>query len=368
MSFFLNKINLIFCFLVIISMSGCKSEYAFLGGGSDPMKLDSPILEYDVTDNHIVYSWDYVSGATSYTIIYSEYSSSQPTSSIKSSGIRSSRVVIDGITSNYYISEDVKPGKLYISEVIANNEYTESEPSNEVKVKPFFAHANDTGIEICLDNNSVAPILDTCNVKSEGQDGYTGRDKSEASDLIKKIGSGSKGFDFSKVDIDGNILDNDATEWSCVIDNVTGLMWEIKEPKSQGTLRDANSTYSWYNSDNSTNGGNAGLKNSGQCSKSLCDTESFVNNVNNLALCGKSNWRIPTITELNSIADNGLHSGPYIDIVIFKNESDSGDSYWSSSSDAYSNDYAWTHSFYNNFTGTVKKDDVNHIRLVRGHL
>ena len=165
-----------------------------------------------------------------------------------------------------------------------------------------------------------------------------------------------------------NILDNDANEWSCVIDNVTGLMWEIKEPKGQGTLRDANNTYSWYNSDNSTNGGDAGLENGGQCSESLCDTESFVNDVNNLALCGKSDWRIPTITELNSIADNGLQSGPYIDMGIFKNESDSADSYWSSSSDAYGNDYAWTHNFLNNFTGTVKKEDLNHIRLVRGHL
>lgn len=58
---------------------------------------------------------------------------------------------------------------------------------------------------------------------------------------------GHAGFSFTKLDANGNELLANATDWSCVKDNVTGLIWEVKQG-GNGTvgdegLHDADDTY-----------------------------------------------------------------------------------------------------------------------------
>ena len=133
---------------------------------------------------------------------------------------------------------------------------------------------------------------------------------------LKKVGSGRAGFDFTKLDKDGKLLPGDAKQWRCVLDNVTGLMWEVKT--TDGSLQDRGNTYTWYSNDSSINGGGPGVKNGGVCKGSRCDTESYVEALNKQGLCGHKDWRLPLMEELRSIVDYG-RAFPAIDIDYFPN-------------------------------------------------
>ncbi|HFG1779551.1 TPA: DUF1566 domain-containing protein [Vibrio cholerae] len=220
---------------------------------------------------------------------------------------------------------------------------------------------NDTGIDWCADggqNNLDCPVQGY-----EGQDGDHGRDALARSGQLQKIGGGAAGFDFTKLDNSGNPLPASASEWSCVRDNHTGLIWEVKQPAGSGGLRDANHYYTWYNPDNSTNGGDAGKQNGGSCQGSACDTYAFVNAVNSQGLCGASDWRLPSVNELLSIVHNGRFE-PAIDQSYFPH-TPQYHWYWSSSPYAGYSYYAWDVDFGSGGVGYDGKDNGDRVRLVR---
>lgn len=170
---------------------------------------------------------------------------------------------------------------------------------------------NDTGITTCS-NNSQNGL--PCPVSGfPGQDGEHGRDALAAAGLLQKVGGGSAGFDFTKLDDNGNPLPASATEWSCVKDNHTGLIWE---EKATSGLRSMHHTYTWYNPDSSTNGGHSGTQNGGSCSGSSCDTHGYVQAVNAQGLCGANDWRMPAREELRGIVDYSRFN-PAIDNDFF---------------------------------------------------
>ncbi|MCH8532103.1 MAG: DUF1566 domain-containing protein [Saccharospirillum sp.] len=109
-----------------------------------------------------------------------------------------------------------------------------------------------------------------------GQDGLVGRDASAPT----KLGAGSGGFDFTKLDSSGQPI-TDGSAHSCVRDNLTGLIWEVK------TTSNRNERYVW-----GTNTGSA-----------LGSVNAHVATTNNAGLCGLSNWRLPTATELFGLVD-----------------------------------------------------------------
>ena len=90
---------------------------------------------------------------------------------------------------------------------------------------------------------------------------------------------------YTKLDATGVALLDTATSWVAVKDNVTGLVWEVK------TTGNKNTTF---------NLANAGAYATG------------------LTLAGRSDWRLPTLKELNSIADL-RRSLPAVNIVYFNN-------------------------------------------------
>lgn len=220
---------------------------------------------------------------------------------------------------------------------------------------------NDTGITAWGDatsNSLTSPPADF-----PGQDADFGRDAKARAGTLVKIGGGSAGFDFTKLDSNGNALSANATTWSCVRDNVTGLIWEVKT--DDGGLRDKDNTYTWYNPDSTTNGGSAGTLNGGICSSGInCDTAGYLAAVNSAGLCGASDWRLPTRDELLTIVDNSKVL-PAIDVNYFL-DMGSSSYFWSSSPYAGSSDSALFVGFGNGSVNNLTKGYGKALRLVRG--
>lgn len=229
---------------------------------------------------------------------------------------------------------------------------------------------NDTGITFCGDDSS-----NTANCATLGSDGgryprqdaTKGRDASASARQLVKVGGGSAGFDFTKIANNGGVLPATAvlgggsTDWACTRDNLTGLTWEIKTTSG---LRSLSHTYTWYNSDNASNGGSVGTFSDGTCYQSgRCDTEKFVQDVNAAGLCGSSAWRMPTVKELEGIADLG-RTNPAIDPTYFPNTSRSF--FWSGSPYAGSSFNAWVVSFLRGDAVNKFRDSGYLVRLVRG--
>jgi hypothetical protein len=159
---------------------------------------------------------------------------------------------------------------------------------NNVTVK-----LNDTGITSC--SNETVNDLTCPQTNYPKQDAQQGRDVTHNDDS-----DGHAGFSFTKLDSNGLTLSANATTWSCVKDNVTGLIWEVKT--DDGGLRDKKHKYTWYNSTGINDGGSAGEENGGSCSDSTnCDTEKYIQQVNSQGFCGATDWRMPTIKELENI-------------------------------------------------------------------
>jgi hypothetical protein len=218
---------------------------------------------------------------------------------------------------------------------------------------------NDTGIDWCAnDTTSNLP----CPVASHpGQDGDHGRDALARAGQLQKVGGGAAGFDFTKLDANGNALPASATSWDCVRDNVTGLIWEVKTTSG---LRDQYHTYTWYNPDPTTNGGNAGVQNGGTCTGSACDTHGFVQAVNQQGLCGAKDWRMPTRRELQGIVDYSRLSPP-IDTGYFPN-TEPGSRFWSASPVADYSYHRWQVIFNLGFAAYGSLGYGVKVRLVRG--
>jgi len=215
---------------------------------------------------------------------------------------------------------------------------------------------NDTGQLACLGNGD-----GSCQVAGRpGQDAEFGRDALAAAGSLLKLGTGPAGFDYSKLDGVGNLLPDSADRWSCVVDNFTGLIWEVKVDDSASPRHFAHS-YSWRQDDGTLNGGAPGLIDGGQCVGSLCDTASVVDAVNLEGLCGASDWRMPTRDELATLVHSGVDA-PAIAIDYFP----FGDGqWWTRTPSASSADAAWGIDFASGSVDMEMKSSALRVRLVR---
>lgn len=215
---------------------------------------------------------------------------------------------------------------------------------------------NDSGIDECVDGvdrGLPCPVMGFPN-----QDGDVGRDYLARIGQLVKNGDGAAGFDFRKVSALGNPLPPEATSWACVRDNQTGLIWEIKS--TDGGLHDRFNSYSWYEPEDSINGGDPGVQDGGSCNGSLCDTHHFVQAVNSEALCGLDQWRLPTLAELHSIVHYGERN-PSIDTDFFVNHQPF--SAWTSSP-AVDSQKAWFIGFFEGGSGNGTKSLGRSVLLV----
>jgi hypothetical protein len=229
---------------------------------------------------------------------------------------------------------------------------------------------NDTGITLCgayPSGNTAAP----CTPNPAGQDAGYGRDAAAQAGVLTKVGAGSAGFDFTKIANDGTELPAGAAlgpnpgDWACTRDNVTGRVWEVKLDDAL-QMRHQNHTYTWY--DPASPDGNPGtLGTTGTCNTTLgvseCNTANYVSAVNTAQLCGFTDWRMPTVKELEGIADRN-RTNPAIDPDYFPNTPSSY--FWSGSPNAGNSGYAWVVYFSNGRASYYGRSSNLHVRLVRG--
>ena len=204
-----------------------------------------------------------------------------------------------------------------------------------------------------------------------GQDGQRGADIIEQNGLIEKAGRGKAGFDFTRLNANGDEQDADATSWSCVRDNVTGLVWEVKT--DDGTFQDGDFTYAWYSDE--VNGGFEGdlTGANATCLLTNCNTSAYVEAINTQGLCGFFDWRMPTHDELFSLMHLGIADDVAIDEDYFPNSGSVSSTplwYWTSvpSADGVNNDNAqnaWALDFDSGVDNFLNKSSAARVRLVR---
>jgi len=166
-----------------------------------------------------------------------------------------------------------------------------------------------------LNSNTGNTLKKTGQTKSYDQDGNEVTDGS-----IKDDGYYQKG-------VTPSYTRDDAKE--IVTDNITGLIWQDNEEAKTVTKN-------WEDA------------------KSYCA---------DLSLGGDSDWRLPTIVELQSIVVDGKVN-PSIDTTKFVNYTTSYD-YWSSTTYASYTNLAWLVSFYYGYTSYSNKSYGNSVRCVR---
>ena len=200
--------------------------------------------------------------------------------------------------------------KIYYYQLEAVNAFSQSQPSEQAGLSTAIYHFyNDTGIDYigeALSGSATdcAAITDASAIAGE-QDCHHGRD---SSDSITKTGAGVAAFDFTKIGSDGSVLANQTmpwaadgdeslgTIWSCVLDNTTGLLWQVGEPSP--------TPHQWDEADDEAGSAN------------------FAD------LCGKDDWRLPTIAELHDISYMNESASVFIDTDYFANTL-ADYSYWS---------------------------------------
>ena len=204
----------------------------------------------------------------------------------------------------------------------------------------------DTGQVTCHDASALTGTVTLGNPDPE-QAGFDRQDCTMGTAAAQALGVGfavdiaADGGDWSKLDANGDVLPADAASWSCVRDNLAGLVWEVKT--TDGGLRDGGHTHTWRSTDAASNGGNAGTLGTDTCNTTLpdgqCNTEAYLAALNAAGLCGGSNWRLPSIGELEGLVDFDRGS-PAINTALFPETVAS--SYWSAQTAAGNTNGAWT--------------------------
>ncbi len=263
-------------------------------------------------------------------------------------------------------------------ELIVNAQLTDSfgnqlSQSQTITVYPQRnATINDTGISR---HGSLDAVSFTYDPAYAGQDADYGNDRISLSGISDKAGRGDKGFDFTRLNTNGDQVDDENLPWECVRDNTTGLVWENKMLSDSAHIQYADSVFTWYSEDE--NGGFEGAINAASASCNLtsqnCNTQAYVDAINQQGLCGFYDWRLPSHEELQSIMHYGSIVGVAADVNFFPVWSATTQStlwYWTSqsSADGVNNDTArnaWAFDFVSGVDNFINKNTELRVRLVR---
>ncbi|MEI8594744.1 Lcl domain-containing protein [Photobacterium sp. Hal280] len=148
---------------------------------------------------------------------------------------------------------------------------------------------NDTGMVQHL-NLSTGTLTDEPDPGAPGQDASFGLDVTEG------------GFKFTKLDAKGQPLPEDSAIWHCVQDERSGLVWEIK-PDDAGSFRDKHRLFALETETIKPHADELALASCSSDQLEACTTQAYSQKLNESALCGKTNWRLPTMHEQYDLLD-----------------------------------------------------------------
>ncbi|MBQ4799595.1 DUF1566 domain-containing protein [Pseudoalteromonas sp. MMG006] len=161
---------------------------------------------------------------------------------------------------------------------------------------------NDSGVGECYNNTQ---RINCASDDFPEQDAELGRDS--YANRLDKVGKGNLAFDYTKLNKFADEVADDSSDFTCVRDNVTGLVWEVKSAPSgvvpDTSLRDGQNHYFWDIGE--TTFTDTSTANSTCPNDTSCGVQSYINEVNALDFCGGTNWRLPTYTELLGLIDYG---------------------------------------------------------------
>ncbi len=221
-------------------------------------------------------------------------------------------------------------GSYTVTLTVTDNQGATGVLTSVVTVSPPAAIAtgvlNDTGVTAAQCYQLGSDTLVACNSAAAiatvtlsittfaPQDGMVGRDTEPGSNIAT---DGDLGFSFTKIGVSGEVLPANAPQWSCIRDNVTGLMWENKTFSNAGTgLRDVTKKFTNYDSTTANQLPTGGAPSQAQID-ALTNSIGYKNAVNNEALCGATDWRIPESGEMLSIFNHNNQQAQGLDSAWF---------------------------------------------------
>ncbi|MBH0019619.1 DUF1566 domain-containing protein [Pseudoalteromonas sp. SWXJ133] len=232
---------------------------------------------------------------------------------------------------------------------------------------------NDSGVGECFNN---AQRINCGDEDFPAQDAELGRD-SYANDL-EKAGKGNLAFDYTKLNEFADEVGDDSSDFTCIRDNLTGLVWEVKSAASgvvpSTVLRDGQNHYIWDIGDTTSGVTTAGGANTTCPSNTDCGLRTYIDEVNALDFCGGTNWRVPTYNELLGLIDYGKQGQRVlIDESFFPNIPVSGAinsvnlPYWTSqtAADGTSLSQAYIIDMSDGNDLAYPKENAAYVRLVR---
>ncbi|KPA11595.1 Developmentally regulated MAPK interacting protein [Candidatus Magnetomorum sp. HK-1] len=143
-----------------------------------------------------------------------------------------------------------------------------------------------------------------------------------------------------KMDISGKPLPETSGTWAMVLDQTTGLMWEVKT--DDNSVHDRDNMYSYYYLD-----------------------EKFIKRLNQDRFGGFSDWRLPKVRELNTLTDI-QQDRPAIDSDFFPHTV--AYDYWSETANIENQSQGWCVSFFHGNDTIQSRQSQFHVRAVRGEI
>ncbi|MBN2791581.1 MAG: DUF1566 domain-containing protein [Desulfuromonadales bacterium] len=159
---------------------------------------------------------------------------------------------------------------------------------------------------------------------------------------------------YTRLNANGSEWGEGDPQWAMVRDNISGLIWEVKT--NDDSIHDKDNNYTWYDSNDATNGGEPGTPGEGT------DTEDFIKSLNENNFGGYDDWRLPTFKELLRFCDLGRNH-PAIATNFFPYCQ--SQNYWTATTHAGFTDNAWIVCFSQGDTDYGRKRLAFPVRAVR---
>ena len=286
---------------ILISLEASNANNSSISGEIAVLFVpDKPRLkDVDIARGKNTLSWEAVESATSYRLfsskIYGAFEDANLVGETDKLLFEHIITKLESVIRYYLVAVNQSGGSIPSDALEAQTAYYQ--PLMEVAL-------NKTGVSFFItdaqekntDDITVPVIFSSEPETYKGQDG------------VNYSNSVGASFNFSKLDTSGAELPDDYTQtsiWNCTRDNNTGLFWEVK---ALAGSRAGTKLFTWFDPNDTTNGGDSGMEDPSECDIVYLDSNTMqhIQIANSEQWCGFSDWRLPTIEEIRSVVDYGI--------------------------------------------------------------